>query len=354
MRFSPWLYPIRFFLWPAGFFYGLIMEARNRLYDYGIKTTRRLPCPVISVGNLTTGGTGKTPFTIELSRQLQRHYARVAVISRGYGRDSRGVQLVSDGKTMKASPQRGGDEPWLIAKRLPGVIVAVGERRSEAAAMVIKDHKPDIIVLDDAFQHRSIRRDVDVLLINHNEPWRGNFPIPAGALREFRHNYRRADLLVLTNVGGETKRDDHPLSDKFDAATHIIAGPLVNNRFDPTMTLAELEGASVAAFAGIADPMRFKQQLIRAGLNVIWFKSFRDHHYLSGRHLEHIAAAAAQRNCRHVLCTEKDMVKLAHRAETKTICKKYGIMLLAQRIELGIQNRKQLLNKIMESIDKAR
>lgn len=163
---------------PFALLYGLIIEIRNILYDLKIMPITKYAVPVISVGNLTAGGTGKTPFVIMLSRLLSAYGKRIAIVSRGYGRKSRGAVLVSDGENILAPADVSGDEPQLIARTLPFAIMAVAEKRKQAIDMILSQFQPQVILMDDGFQHRSVHRDMDIVLWNTQDRFYFNLPLP--------------------------------------------------------------------------------------------------------------------------------------------------------------------------------
>ena len=163
----------------------MAVEARIRLYEHGWLTAHRLPRPVISVGNLTVGGTGKTPFVIWLSQYLQSHGKQVGILSRGYRRTKAArFLLVSNGKQVLVNPQEAGDEPFLMAKHCSGVVVAVGSDRYELGKWVLRQASVDCFILDDGFQHLSLHRDVNLLLVDGTDPQGLQKLLPAGRLRE--------------------------------------------------------------------------------------------------------------------------------------------------------------------------
>ena len=153
-------------LFPLALFYWGMIYWRNLFYRFGFFITRKLPVPVISVGNITAGGTGKTPMVLALAHKLQKEGYRPAILSRGYGRNTKGAQIVSDGKTNFKSWEAVGDEPALMAKNSEGIPILVDENRFRGGMLLFEKFKPDLILLDDGFQHRSLFRDLDIVLIN--------------------------------------------------------------------------------------------------------------------------------------------------------------------------------------------
>ena len=252
---------IKFFqaiLIPIGFLYGLILQIRNWLYDWGIFKSESFGVPIISVGNITAGGTGKTPFTIFLAGQLAGQFKKIAIVSRGYGRKTNGTQLVAADGQIYLSAEEAGDEPYQIARTISEVVVIVSEKRAAGIHLAVNKFQADLIILDDAFQHRSVKRDIDILLINALEPWQGNFPIPAGTLREFKFNYRRAQIVVFTNTDSDMvlpfKPDKRPF---FKSSPQLKKVINLENRV--VGTVSDFQSQKVLAFAGIAHPEYFWQ-----------------------------------------------------------------------------------------------
>lgn len=335
---------IRILLLPLGLLYGLIMEMRNRFYDWGIFKSLKFSVPVISVGNLTLGGSGKTPFTIFLAEALKEEYPGIAVVSRGYGRKSKGLQLVSDGKDILLGPEMAGDEPWLIAHRLPWVICAVSEKRAEAIYFLQEKYDIDLVILDDAFQHRGVRRNVDILLINSKQPFRFNFPLPAGTLREFKHNYKRAHVVVVTN--SESAENPIPQISLPVFQSHVELNDLRDIHFKSAGNLKKLKGHNVIAFAGIANPQIFWKGLEKNGVKVKYFKAFPDHHSYSHENMRRLFIHCAKLDCSRILCTEKDLVKIRALSELTDMIEDYGIKLLAVTLNIIIQEQQKLIKNI--------
>ncbi len=193
---------IRFLLFPLTGLYGLAIEIRNLLYDKRCIKTSKFDIPVISVGNLTVGGTGKTPFVIYLAQYLKESSLSVGIVSRGYGRKTKGTVIVHDGKSILSSHDESGDEPWLIASALKSVPVIVDEDRTQGIQTLIDKFPVDVVLLDDAFQHRRAGRDLDILLINSRESSGNYHLLPGGKLREPLRQSRRASLIVHTKCVG--------------------------------------------------------------------------------------------------------------------------------------------------------
>ena len=347
---------LRFLLLPLSFFYGLIIELRNWCYDFGLFKSIKFPVPVISIGNITAGGTGKTPFTIYLAELLRKDHPKIAIVSRGYGRQSKGMQIVSDVQKILLDPSKSGDEPFLIASHLPGVLVVVSEKRSVAINHLTDNYQLDLILMDDAFQHRQVWRDVDIVLINSLESNTSKFMLPSGDLREFTHNLKRADIIVLTNIESSTKLDQYKLTryvDSFYNCQSTIS-QLVDIDQNNAGTFDTLNGKLVIAFAGIAHPDNFKNALIDKGILVKGFQSYPDHHNYDIVDFENQIKLCKAEKCQIILCTEKDLVKIARLQGFKKHLKNAGIELFAVRLKLEIKQSDQLAKNIQTFLDKNR
>ncbi len=273
---------------------------RNTLFDRGMLASRRLEQPVVSVGNLSTGGSGKTPFVIALGELLKARGIRFDVLSRGYGRKTRGV-LVVDAAGNAADF---GDEPLLIARRL-GVPVIVGESRYAAGRVAERKFQPQLHILDDGFQHRSLARDFDIVLMTERDF--GDRMLPSGRLREPLSSLARADAVVLPTGLAV----DHPISRR-DAACRVSLGKLPQKpvwRIERTLVLPNLPSAPVV-FCGIARPEQFFAQVRAAGIAPAAEIEFRDHHSYDRSDVERLVAMRVKLSAGGFLTTEKDAVNL--------------------------------------------
>jgi len=338
---------LQIFFLPVSLLYGILMDIRNFLFDKGLLKTESFPVPVISIGNISAGGSGKTPLTMFLAEKLLTRYGSVAVISRGYGRKSTGFQLVSDGNTILLPPQAAGDEPALIAKRVRGSIVAVAEKRVEGIKKILGQFSPEVILLDDAFQHRFVKRDADIVLINQQDKsW--PFPIPSGRLREFGHNIKRAHLILATNVGENIESVP-----RFGADYNVRSelGELIDHKGKTAGNISDLKGKSVFAFAGIAHPDLFLENLKAQGIDVTGFRAFSDHHYYEERDCQLISDSSRLAGCAYILCTEKDLVKFGNFQWDNLPFDGRNQHVLAVSQKLIIYGEEEFLQKIYRFID---
>jgi tetraacyldisaccharide 4'-kinase len=272
---------------PLSAIYGTVTGARNRFYDHGVLSARRLRGPVVSIGNIAAGGSGKTPFVMALGEVLKRRGVSFDVLSRGYGRKTKGVALVNpDG-----SARDFGDEPLLIARKLE-VSVVVGEDRYSAGRFAEENFGPRLHLLDDGFQHRGLARDFDIVLVNAGDAV--SSLLPRGRLREPLSALARADAVVLTN---DVTADGLPIvHQKLWRVQRDIIAPEVD---DPCL-----------AFCGIARPAAFFAQLRAAGVNVTATRTFRDHHAYSKSDIRTLLKVRDKAGATCFVTTEKDAINL--------------------------------------------
>lgn len=310
--------PLRLVLAPAAWVYGLGLAGREIAYARGLLGRDRLPCPVVSVGNLTVGGTGKTPVVELIARRLGAEGRRVAVVSRGYGRRGSGVEVVSDGRRPFPPVERAGDEPLLLARRVPGLVVVVGADRLAAGRWAVEHGGADVVVLDDGFQQRRLVKDVDVVCLDARAPWGPGGLFPRGTLREPRRALRRAHLVVLTHAatcaGAGTDRLVSQIHACAPGVPCVLGDYVIEDLLDPVTGASEaaggLRGRAVIAFAGIADPSGLGTTLRAAGALVRGVVGFPDHHrYVPGDRAL-LARHAAEVAAELLVTTEKDAVRL--------------------------------------------
>lgn len=295
---------------PLGQVYSLIQQLRAGLYRVGILKSLRLPRPVVSIGNITVGGTGKTPVTAYIARLLLEQGYKVAVLSRGYGGSLEGqTVVVSDGATVMLGPRECGDEPYLLASTVPGLMVVIGTDRYAAGQLAMQQLSPDVFLLDDGFQHLRLGRDLNILLLDSSRPFGNGWTLPAGLLREPAAAARRADLIILTRCPEGAVVTPLISGKPAFAASHqlVDALPLPGGKPVP---LAALNGPAFLAFAGIAQPEFFFSALRDRGINVVHTLSFPDHAGYDRATLEEIGAALQSSGAEYAITTEKDGVKL--------------------------------------------
>ena len=255
-------------------------------YTLGIRKRQKLACPVICIGNLTTGGTGKTPMTQAVCKRLQATGKRVVILSRGYGGENEyGCAVVADEARVLLTARQAGDEAFLLASTLPGIPVVVGKERRVTGELAVQKFAPDVIVLDDGMQFWQLHRDLDIVLLNAAAPFDNGWTFPRGLLREPPSHLRRAGMLVLTNVGqvtadslNATRRQLQriaPGKPVFTADLSPVAlRKLVDNAPVP---LEWLRNRRIAAMSALGNPESFEATLRNLGAEIIAQFRFRDH-----------------------------------------------------------------------------
>lgn len=288
-------------------------------FGKGLRKSHSLPCKVISVGNITTGGTGKTPFVQAICQELKRAGYRIGVVSRGYGGSlSKSGAIVSDGRRILLGPKEAGDEPVLHARRLPDVPVLIGRDRVAMGAKACREFGCDVLVLDDGFQYWRLRRELDLVLIDATNPFGGERFLPAGNLREPLSELRRADALVLTKASRVTVEELEQLRTRlvrecrevtpiFEADHHAIDVYALHDE-QAVHPVKWLRGREIVAACAVADGEGFIASLGQLGARVVRSFLFRDHHWITPAEYASIQAAAEQ-NSAPVVITEKDAVK---------------------------------------------
>lgn len=297
--------------------YGGVMRLRARLYEKGLFPTQSLPCRVVSIGNLVAGGTGKTPMTIRVARMLKSLGYRVVVISRGYqGRLEAKGGVVSDGHTLFAGPDDAGDEPYLMARLLKGVPVVVGRGRHAAGMLAVERFNPDVVVLDDAFQHLRLKRDLNLVLLDRRSPLGNGHLLPRGLLREPVSALKRADAIIFTRGCSAGLPDPPGFLPTGPEIFHTSHTPVIRTLgrgsgfLEGADDWSGLKNRKSVAFCGLADNDQFFDQLEEGGILLEARFPFGDHHRYGAHDLNRIARAAKDRGADLLITTFKDYVKI--------------------------------------------
>jgi tetraacyldisaccharide 4'-kinase len=306
-------------LTPFSSLYGAAMKARRALYGSGRLRVHELGAPVISVGNLTLGGTGKTPLVEWIAGDLAKAGMRVCILTRGYGRTNpTTLTIVSDGKEILADAAAAGDEPLLLAENLKGQAAVISDPdRVAAADWALKNLQAEVFVLDDGFQHLRVARNLNILTIDATNPWGNGKLLPAGILRESPAELTRADCVVIT-------RADDPNSTeglRREIAKQSKQVPIFSSRMKlaglrpihPGKTLVspeEIKASRIAAFCGLGNPESFFSLLRRNGYQLVHTKVFRDHYRYEQTDVDDLERAVITHGAQLLLTTAKDEVKL--------------------------------------------
>ncbi|MBE9529485.1 MAG: tetraacyldisaccharide 4'-kinase [Proteobacteria bacterium] len=295
---------------PLSALYGAVVSTRSLLYKTGLYKINRLPCKVISIGNITVGGSGKTPMTIFVAERLTSFGFNVVVLSRGYGRSTTGTQVVSDTESILLDAKEAGDEPYLMAERLSGIPVVVGEKRYEAGVEIMELFNPDILLLDDGFQHISLARDLNILLIDSTTGFGSGLLLPTGILREPVGAAARADLVMVKGAAGLGPKVTElmaPLNKEEICFEYAIEDFTIISKIG-TADAAANQAARVLALAALANPGSFISTIESLGLEVGAKRLYRDHHGYTKEDLAEIYKTAEGLDA--IVTTEKDAVKL--------------------------------------------
>ena len=328
------------------YIYLLVIKIRNYLYDRQIISVAQLSCPVISVGNLTTGGTGKTPVVAKLARRLAARGKKVVIISRGYRAKAERPAVVSDGQKVLLNARQAGDEAYMLAQKLTQIPVVIGSDRYRAGQLAQKEFSPEIIILDDGFQHRRLDRDQDIVVVNGVQPFGFEHLLPRGLLREPLTSLARADQVIINH---QDKIEEHRLQEIRDriyaynhqiqlTAAHYRSAGLYNPGSDQkseTKSLSDLKQKKVLAVAGIGNPGSFAQQLAELGARVEATAFFPDHYHYKKEDIQVLIRQAKNKDINWLVTTDKDMVKLAGQLQKMLVA--HGLKLFALQIEVEFE-----------------
>jgi len=314
---------------PFSWIYGKITNFRNALYERGVFKSHALGATVISIGNITVGGTGKTPMVAFLAEILAEQGEKVCILTRGYGRENPKQRvLVSDGEKILVNVKEAGDEPFELARKLLGKASVVADANRVAAAEWAREKfKITAFVLDDAFQHRRVKRDLDIVLLDATNPFGNSKTLPFGILREPLTNLQRADLIVITRANLVENISDLKFQiSKFNPDCPIFTA---ENRISNITQLKEFHGETQSsqrkttdneqrttdkylAFCALGNPDNFFEQLKREEFNLVSTKKFPDHHRYTQTDIEKLETEAKQKGAEILLTTAKDAVKLSN------------------------------------------
>ncbi len=337
------------------YIYRLLWTARKWSYDTGILKIKKLPCPVICVGNITTGGTGKTPAVIALARLLQgtnppsergqisnlspQRSQRIAILTRGYKRKSREpILAVNDGNEILCTPQDAGDEPYLIASALKGIPVIVGKDRYCSGRYAIKRFGSNLFILDDGYQHIRLHRDLNILLIDAANPMGNGHLLPKGILREPLSALRRAHCMIISRANEGDATGVERLIRSYNRESPVFYAyyrPVeIADLRGHTLGLPYIKGKSLLLFSGIANPHSFRNSIANLGGVITGELMFPDHHWYTDNDIEKIRNEAKRLSADAVITTEKDSVRLTDIHTLTDIKNKLDILALQVEIEI--------------------
>jgi len=343
-------------LTPLGKVYGVAMKARRALYRSGRFRVHELGAQVISVGNLTTGGTGKTPLVEWIASELAQTGRRVCILTRGYGRRNASARvIVSDGNQIITDAAQAGDEPLLLAERLKGRAAVISDAdRIAAARWALENLRSDVFILDDGFQHLRVARNLNILTIDATNPWGNGKLLPAGVLRESPTEIERADCIVIT------RSDDPDASEVLQREIAALSKgrPVFSSRMKLSrlravqgnqvqpLTADEIKTSRIGAFCALGNPESFFSLLRTSGFTLAHARAFRDHHLYSQKDIDLVVREASARDAQVLLTTAKDEVKLRS-LNLELPC-------YTADIEIEIDNQEKLRELIAGAVSKRR
>ncbi|SDD81436.1 tetraacyldisaccharide 4'-kinase [Sporomusa acidovorans] len=307
------------------FIYGLGVQCTLAMYRWGLLHRHKLPCKVISLGNITVGGTGKTPTAQRLAAFIRDMGYRVVILNRGYRAAWKGqVGVVSDGRKIYMTVTEAGDEAYLLAKSLPGVPVVIGRNRSVTGDYAVRHLNAEVIILDDAYQHWQLERDLDIVLIDTINVFGNNFLLPRGTLREPLTNLDRAHAFLLTKVDQSTDIARDAIREtvrKYNAAALVIESTHTPRCYieieewykgvrPETVPLDKVKGRSVLPFSAIGNPSSFEQTITDLDVNIADAVRYPDHHDYTMAEMQSIMQKAVDCGAEALITTDKDAVKI--------------------------------------------
>ncbi|MFH1102356.1 MAG: tetraacyldisaccharide 4'-kinase [Pseudomonadota bacterium] len=314
-------------LWVLSLFYGSVLKVRKTLDERGMIRAKKLTCAVISIGNITLGGTGKTPMVVYMAKFITRLGFRAAVLSRGYrGLSEKTGGVVSDGLSIRMTPEESGDEPYMLAGRLTGIPVLVGRDRYAMGKRAIREFATEVLILDDGFQHTALFRDLDLVLLDSRALFGNGHLFPRGILREPVSALRRADALIITKIDpaerheadfGELKKRGGFEGKPIFRSLHTPFFYRLTGRKPAKCDPSHVYGKKIVAFSGIAQNADFRDTLERYGCKIASFHPFADHHPYTDAELEHIWQDAKEAFAEFVVTTEKDYSRIQGRIQNK-------------------------------------
>ncbi|MCH2200492.1 MAG: tetraacyldisaccharide 4'-kinase [Fuerstiella sp.] len=334
---------IRGALRPAAWMYQYVTACRNFCFHTGLRQSTRVEVPVISVGNLTTGGTGKTPIVACVVEQLLKLKRQPGIVSRGYHADATGIN----------------DEKRVLEHLCPGVIHLQNPNRVTASVQLIKEHDVDVVVLDDGFQHRQIARDLDVVLIDATNPFGYEFVLPRGLLREPLQGLQRAHMIVVTRCDQVPAAQLEMIEDQICGAAPQHKDRLARVSFRPVgflsaggekIPLSQIEAKRVMFVTAIGNPQAFEDTCRRLGADIVCSRLFPDHHHYSQSDLGSILSDAAKHRVKTVLTTLKDLVKIQRVRDDRNHEQEIPILALEIATVFDSTKGEELLHSVLQEV----
>ena len=356
---SFWMRVLLGFLKALSFVFSAVVSFRYLLYKTGVLRRHPLGIQVISIGNVTAGGTGKTPVTEMFARALSAEGRKVAILSRGYRRKEAPwwqrmftqvidpPLVVSDGKRVLLDSAVGGDEPYMLASNLPGVAVVVDRDRVKAGRYATKRLGCDTLILDDGFQYQRLKHSIEVVLVDATNPFGNGHMLPRGVLREPARHIKRADVVFLTKCRGDTSEVEAEIR-KYNKKARIVRCAHAPRSLKDVWSREEfplewLKGKTLCTLSGIASPKGFENSLRHMGAKVVWCERYADHHRYDSSEILYALNRTADMGAEALVTTEKDAVRFP-RLETSPV--KCLYLRIAIEILSGRESFDQIINRI--------
>ena len=355
-----WDWPALLLLSGASWIYRKAVIMKYRSFADHQERQERLPAVVISLGNITVGGTGKTPMACMLAKELSARGWRVALLNRGYHskREKSGASVMSDGRMVLLTAEEGGDEASLMARSLMGIPVLGGRDRAVSGRMAVEKFDAQVLILDDGFQHWQLYRDVDVVLVDGTNPFGNGHVLPRGILREPLEHLSRADIFIITKVDQITQEAVSQIRE--DLRRYNASAPVALSVHKPSAVLpflnwdqglhpedaipAGLMERPVLAVSALGNPASFEETLRGAGFTVAGVLRYEDHHHYGPSDIRRMADLAAEKQC-ILVTTEKDAVKLP-----ADLVKEYNLPLYVLAITLEIVEGQEQIDAVLQSV----
>ena len=347
------------FLKVVSFIFGFVVWIRYLLYECGFFRRFPLGVQVISIGNVTAGGTGKTPVTEIFARTLADEGRKVAILSRGYRRKEapwwqrmftqivEPPLVVSNGRRVMLDAATGGDEPYMLASNLPGVVVIVDRNRVKAGSYAVRVFGCNTLILDDGFQYQKLKHSIEVVLVDSTNPFGNGNMLPRGILREPARNLKRADIIFLTKCRGdvtEVKNEIRRYNTKADIVECNHTPRVLKDVWSrEEYPLSWLQGKVTCTLSGIASPKGFENSLRHLGAKVVWCERYADHHRYESSEVLYALNRTADMGADALITTEKDAVRFP-RFETSPV--KCLYLRIAIEILAGAESFKQIIDRI--------
>lgn len=356
----------RALLWLPAKLYELAVRLRVSAYETEYIKSKRLDAALISVGNITVGGTGKTPIVEYIARYLQREGHSVAILTRGYARESSGRRVLNHPRNAASNTQADkssdaedlyrefGDEPLMLAQALPGVPVVIDKQRYEAGLWAVGEFGSDVLILDDGYQHLGLTRDLNILLIDATDPFGGFELVPFGRLREPLYGIKRADVVIITRADRPFDQGQTLALIKYFCGEQIpvlyFYSSLTQLRHldtDELYDARQFVGWNAAVMCGIGNPLAFAENILQIGLNIVSENFFRDHHAFTQEDMDSVTRAAREAGADAILTTEKDAVRLKR-------LKQGDVPVYAAKLEIQSDDEVRLKSLLLRTIIKKR